>query len=68
MAKRDPKGHTRDECVKIIEEAGFEPEDFWVWIYGQTAYIDDDGDIRIFQWDLQRWLDWKNGGRKPLWD
>lgn len=50
-------GWKKESVVKMLEERGYVPENFFEWMRGQTIGIADNGDKIYYSHDVLRYLD-----------
>jgi len=66
---RDPSGYWSVKRVKQeLKKFGLKYAPFRKWMFGQTCPILLDGTGGVYQWDVERYIEWKVKGVTPVFD
>lgn len=59
-------GYSSEEIKQILSKDEFRR--FNRWFYGQTAALDNEGNVLVYEWDLLRFIGFVRRGIPTMWD
>lgn len=60
--------YSRKGVKRLMRKHKLSVTPFWKWMYGQTCPILPSGEMGYYAWDVDRYIQWKKKGVKPIWD